>query len=97
MVLEEGAVDDIVNTNVKSGIHGLKHAMTAMKDKGVKGSILVNSSMMSPMAESSMAGRGLTFTPPPSLLQTCWCNTPGLRALSTVCACSFLHMLADAH
>ena len=44
---------------MKSVIYGVKYAMAAMKDKAVKGSILVNSSVMSYVAKSCMAGGGV--------------------------------------
>lgn len=57
--LEEEAVDALLSANVKSVIYGVKYAMTAMKDKAIKGSILINSSVMSHVPKSSIAGGGV--------------------------------------
>ena len=55
----EATVDDLLNLNVKSVIYGIKYAMAAMKEKGTKGSILVNSSAMSHVAKSWAKGGGV--------------------------------------
>lgn len=52
-------MDALFNLNIKSVIYGIKYAMAAMKSKGTKGSILVNSSVMSHIAKSNMHGGGV--------------------------------------
>ena len=56
---DESAVDYLLNLNIKSVIYGIKYAMAAMKKKGTKGAILVNSSVMSHAPKSGLAGGGL--------------------------------------
>jgi NAD(P)-dependent dehydrogenase (short-subunit alcohol dehydrogenase family) len=48
-----------MDTNVKSAFFAVKYAMKAMKEKGIKGSIVVNSSAMSATAKRGFAGAGL--------------------------------------
>ena len=58
--VDEATVDDLLNLNVKSVIYGIKYTMAAMKEKkGTKGSIVVNSSAMSHVPKSSLAGGGV--------------------------------------
>jgi NAD(P)-dependent dehydrogenase (short-subunit alcohol dehydrogenase family) len=55
----EALINELFNLNVKSIIYGTKYAMKAMKEKGTKGAIVVNSSGVSHVAKSSMAGSGV--------------------------------------
>lgn len=57
--IEESVIDAQLNLNIKSVIYGIKFAMAAMKDKGIKGSILVNSSVMSHAPKSNTTGGGV--------------------------------------
>jgi hypothetical protein len=57
--VDESMVDDMLNLNIKSVIYGVKYAMAAMKEKGTKGSIVINSSVMSHVAKSVMQGGGV--------------------------------------
>jgi NAD(P)-dependent dehydrogenase (short-subunit alcohol dehydrogenase family) len=56
---DEALVDELLNLNVKSIIYGTKYAMIAMKETGTKGSIVVNTSVLSHVAKSNMAGSGV--------------------------------------
>jgi NAD(P)-dependent dehydrogenase (short-subunit alcohol dehydrogenase family) len=56
---DDAVTDELLNLNVKSIIYGIKYTMIAMKEKGTKGAILINSSAMSHVAKSNMQGAGL--------------------------------------
>jgi NAD(P)-dependent dehydrogenase (short-subunit alcohol dehydrogenase family) len=56
---DEALINELLNLNVKSIIYGTKYAMRAMKEKGTKGAIVFNSSGVSHVAKSSMAGSGV--------------------------------------
>jgi NAD(P)-dependent dehydrogenase (short-subunit alcohol dehydrogenase family) len=57
--VDKAFVDELLNVNIKSIIFGIKFAMISMKEKGIKGSIVVNTSVMSHAAKSNMPKSGV--------------------------------------
>ena len=57
--LDDAAMDVLINTNQKSVVWGIKHAMAAMKAAGTHGAILVNSSVAGHVAKSWCKGGAL--------------------------------------
>jgi NAD(P)-dependent dehydrogenase (short-subunit alcohol dehydrogenase family) len=56
---DEAVVDELLSINIKSIIYGIKYSMIAMKEKGTKGSIVVNTSVMAHAAKSNMPKSGV--------------------------------------
>jgi NAD(P)-dependent dehydrogenase (short-subunit alcohol dehydrogenase family) len=56
---DDAVMDELLNLNVKSIIYGTKYAMIAMKEKGTKRSIVVNTSVVAHVAKSNMAASGV--------------------------------------